>query len=66
MLLKVTNSFTNLSWKPRGHLYFMLDILIERLSKHTLRMYFAGMEIVPKYVFLHFFFRVLKNNVTFT
>ena len=42
--------------RGEGHLYFKLDIiLIKRLSKHTLNMYFSGMKIDPKYAFLHTF-----------
>ena len=45
---------------PGGHLYFRLDIiLVKELSKHTLITYFLGMNIDPKYVFLHVFSRHL-------
>ena len=39
-----------------GDLYFRLDIiLVKGLSKHTLKTYFSGMKIDPKYAFLHAF-----------
>ena len=45
--------------QSRGHLYFRLDIiLIKVLSKRTLNMYFSGMKIDPKYVFLYAFFLI--------
>ena len=38
---------------------FRLDIiLVKRLSKHTLNIYFSGMKIDPKYAFLHAFFLI--------
>ena len=44
---------------PGDHLYFRLDIiLVKRLSKHTLNTYFSGMNIDPKYGFLHAFFLI--------
>ena len=44
---------------PAGHLYFRLDIiLVKGLTKHTLKTYFSGMKIDPKYAFLHAFFLI--------
>ena len=40
-----------------GHSYFRLDIiLVKGLSKRTRNIYFSGMKIDPKYLFLHAFF----------
>ena len=42
-----------------GHLYFRLDIiLVKGHSKHILNMYFSGMKIDRKYVFLQVFFLI--------
>ena len=49
--------YSSYGHRPQGgHLYFRLDIiLVKGLSKHTLNTHFSGMEIDPKYTFLHDF-----------
>ena len=49
-------------WAPGDHLYFRPDIiLVKRLSKYTLNMYFSGMKIGPKYTFLLAFFLICPS-----